>query len=237
MKHTYCCKILFLILLTSLVLTVLALTQVSFAENAKTDYDFSGVYLTRDLVRIKEGGSFTLTLRKISAGDSTPVFTSADPTVATVDADGTVQAVSLGKTTVTVTLGDYSDSVSVIVTELDPAHDEYAHNAELLRDFLDLRFGMFLHFNSSTYEFASIGGDWAGENRTSTFNPKRWNPSQMDCREWAKAAKSAGMTFAVLTTKHHDGFNLWDSAYTDYDIGSATYKNDVIKEFTDACRE
>lgn len=144
---------------------------------------------------------------------------------------------AVGKTTVTAKKGEFSHTIPVTVIKEDPAQLEYDHTAELLRDFLDLRFGMFLHFNSSTYEFADIGGDWAGENRNSTFDPKDWNPSAIDCSAWAKAAKSAGMTFAVLTTKHHDGFNLWDSAYTDYDVGSAAYQEDVVKLFTDACRE
>ncbi|MBR2987778.1 MAG: alpha-L-fucosidase [Clostridia bacterium] len=212
-----------------------AFALVSHAENAKTDYDFSGVYLTRDSISLKVGGSTTLTTRKIGIS-GTPAFSSSDPDIATVSSKGVVKAVALGETTVTVTLGESRDTVKVRVTELDPSHEAYTHTSELLRDFLDMRFGMFLHFNSSTYEFANIGGDWAGENRTSTFDPKSWNPSSMDCVEWARSAKSAGMTFAVLTTKHHDGFDLWDSAYTDYDIGSATYQNDVIKEFTDACR-
>ena len=52
-----------------------------------------------------------------------------------------------------------------------------------------------------------------------------------------KVVKELGMEYICFTTKHHDGFDLWDSAYTDYDIGSATNKTDVIKEFTDACRK
>lgn len=204
--------------------------------NAKNDYRFDGVHITRESLTVRVGGSFTLTLRKINAGSAEEVWESADPAIATVEG-GEVFGVKAGKTTVTVKKGEFSDTIPVTVTESDPVLDEYAHTGELLRDFLDLRFGMFLHFNSSTYEFADIGGDWAGENRASTFDPADWNPSEIDCRDWAKAAKSAGMTFAVLTTKHHDGFNLWDSAYTDYDVGSAAYKEDIVKLFTDACRE
>ncbi len=224
-------------MLTAILITLLSLSLTANAANAKTDYDFSGIYLTRDSVKLKIGGSILLATREIGQLEGKKVFSSADEEVATVASDGTVIAKKLGETVVTVSKGSYHDTVKVIVTDDDPSHENYRHTAELYRDFLDLRFGMFLHFNSSTYEFADIGGDWAGQDRTSTFDPKSWNPSDMDCREWAKIAKSAGMTFAVLTTKHHDGFDLWDSAYTDYDVGSATYKNDVVKEFTDACRE
>lgn len=223
-------------LCTVLLLTALAMAGGVHAQNAKNDYAFDGVHITRESIRIKVGGSYRLSLRLINAGDAAETWESADEAIASVK-DGEVFAHKVGETTVTVKKGDFSDTVKVIVTENDPAAEEYAHTAELLRDFLDLRFGMFLHFNSSTYEFADIGGDWAGENRTSTFDPADWNPSEIDCNAWAKAAKSAGMTFAVLTTKHHDGFNIWDSAYTDYDVGSATYDKDIIKLFTDACRE
>ena len=236
MKH-HIFRIAFVILTVVLLLT--ALSTLTFAENAKNDYDFSGVYITRSSVRIKEGGSYTLALRKINAGEGESVFTSLDPTVATVDQNGIVTALMCGETTVTVTLGDYTDSVTIIVTDKDPAAEEYEHTAELLRDFLDLRFGLFLHFNSATYEFYN-GGDWggsSGESHTSAFDPAVWDPSQLDCEGWAKAAKSAGMTFAVLTTKHHDGFNIWDSAYTDYDVGSAKNTTDVVKAYTDACRK
>ncbi len=235
-KHTRITVVTAVALFTLILLVLLSSLVGVHAENAKNTYNFDGVHITRESIRVKVGGSFTLSLRKINAGDAEEVWESADTSIATVT-DGEVFGVAVGETTVTVKKGDFSDTVKVIITDQDPAAEEYAHTAELLRDFLDMRFGMFLHFNSSTYEFANIGGDWAGENRTSTFNPKTWNPSEIDCREWAKAAKSAGMTFAVLTTKHHDGFNIWDSEYTDYDVGSAKYDKDIVKLFTDACRE
>ena len=219
-------------------LTVLATLGVN-AANAKNSYLFNGVHITRETITIKEGGSFSLTLRKINAGNTKEVFVSENPLVATVSEKGEVFGITEGETTVTVTKGEFSDSVKVIFTKHDPAIEEYEHTAELLRDFLDLRFGMFIHFNSATYEFAS-GGDWggnSGESHVSAFDPADWNPSKLDCSKWAALAKSAGMTFAVLTTKHHDGFNLWDSAYTDYDIGSAPNRTDVVKAYTDACRE
>ena len=238
MKSTRLIRLTVFACLLVITLTLLATLGVN-AANAKNSYAFNGVHITRETITIKEGGSFTLTLRKINAGNEKEVFTSANPLVATVSEDGEVFGIAEGETTVTVTKGEFSDSVKVTVTKNDPAIEEYEHTAELLRDFLDLRFGMFIHFNSATYEFAS-GGDWggsSGESHVSAFNPASWNPSKLDCSKWAELAKSAGMTFAVLTTKHHDGFNLWDSAYTDYDIGSAPNQTDVIKAYTNACRE
>ena len=224
------------LLIAVIIIVSLATSFGSYSANAKTDYDFSGIYLNRESVSIKEGGSFSLSLRKINAPTQDAVWSSDNTAIATVE-DGEIFAKACGKTTVHVKVGDFQDSVTVIVTEEDPVYEEYDHTMELMQDFLDLRFGMFLHFNSATYEFAQKGGDWGGESYTSTFNPATWNPTGLDCLSWAQAAKDAGMTFAVLTTKHHDGFDLWDSKYTDYDVGSATLKTDVVKEYTDACRE
>lgn len=140
----------------------------------------------------------TRVIGKLS-GDA--VYESTDTSVATVSKSGEIVAKGYGETVVTVKKDGYSDTVRVIVTDQDPALEEFAHTADLYRDFLDMRFGMFLHFNSSTYEFADIGGDWAGESRTSTFDPKSWNPSNMNCEDWAKAARRAGMGITVFVMK------------------------------------
>lgn len=229
--------------LTALLLVALLLPMIGgmipvSSKNAKTDYDFTGIYLTRSSIALKVGGSGAVTVRRINVPRSEKlIWHSWDTSIATVAQNGEITAVGVGTTKITVLTEHYSADCIVTVTEEDPVYDHYDHTVELLQDFYDLRFGMFLHFNSSTYEFAKIGGDWAGEQRESTFDPRSWDPSELDCNDWARAAKSAGMSFAVLTTKHHDGFDLWDSAYTDYDVGSATNKTDVVKAFTDACRE
>ncbi|UVV55087.1 alpha-L-fucosidase [Bacteroides thetaiotaomicron] len=58
----------------------------------------------------------------------------------------------------------------------------------------------------------------------------------MDCKQWAKAAKSANMTYGCLTTKHHSGFCIWDTKTTDYSVMSSPFKRDVVKEYADAFR-
>ncbi len=199
--------------------------------------DFSGIYITRKRVSLKTGGSVILNVREINSGSGNLMWESSDSSIAEVAESGLVTAVGTGEVEITVTKGNYQDTCTIVVTDEDPMIEEYAHLMELKRDFLDLRFGMFIHFNSATYEFRSSGGDWGGEGYVSTFQPQSWNPNQLDCAQWAKAAKSAGMTFAVLTTKHHDGFNLWDSAYTEYDVGSGKDTTDVVAEFVTACRE
>ena len=69
---------------------------------------------------------------------------------------------------------------------------------ELQQAFVDLRFGMFIHFNMPTF----CPEDWPDPDAS----PELFNPTKLDCSQWAKAAKSAGMTYGCLTTKHHSGF-------------------------------
>jgi len=100
--------------------------------------------------------------------------------------------------------------------------------AELQQQFVDLRFGMFIHFNIPTY----MNQDWPDqETPASLFNPKKLNADL-----WAKAAKSANMTYGCLTTKHHSGFCIWDTKSTDYSVMNSPYKKDVVKQFADAFR-
>lgn len=109
----------------------------------------------------------------------------------------------------------------------DNLNSNTALNA-LQQNFVDLRFGMFIHFNIPTY----FNQDWPDpEAPAAMFNPKKLNADQ-----WAKAAKSANMTYGCLTTKHHSGFCIWDTKSTAYNVMSSPYKKDVVKEFTDAFR-
>ncbi len=91
---------------------------------------------------------------------------------------------------------------------------------------------IFFHFGMNTFS----GREWGD----GTENPQSFNPTQLDCRQWIKAIKDAGFTAAVLTAKHHDGFCLWPSKYTEHSIKNSPYKDgkgDIVKEFTDACSE
>ena len=101
------------------------------------------------------------------------------------------------------------------------------------------RFGMFIHWG--LYSIPGKG-EWIRSHQQlsiedyqpffEAFNPVKYNP-----REWAKVAKAAGMKYMVLTAKHHDGFCLFDSAYTDYKATNTPIGKDLVAEFVEAVRE
>lgn len=93
-------------------------------------------------------------------------------------------------------------------------------------------FYAFVHFSPNTYTNLEWGyGD---------EDPAIFNPTELDCEQWAKAIKSAGMKGMVLTAKHHDGFCLWQTKYTEHSIKNSPYKNgkgDIVKEAAEACKK
>ncbi|MCC3371523.1 alpha-L-fucosidase [Cohnella sp. REN36] len=111
------------------------------------------------------------------------------------------------------------------------------------RWFVNQRFGMFIHFNSATVQFADKEmKDWEYDHenhdapRLYPFDPKDWQPDRLDCAQWAQAAKSAGMKFSALTAKHHEGFSLWPTRFTEHCVRNATIQTDVVAAYLDAFR-
>ena len=93
-------------------------------------------------------------------------------------------------------------------------------------------FYAFVHFSPNTYTNLEWGDG--------TEDPAIFNPTELDCDQWAKAIKSAGMKGMVLTAKHHDGFCLWQTKYTEHSIKNSPYKNgkgDIVKEAAEACKK
>ncbi|MBQ4517500.1 MAG: alpha-L-fucosidase [Clostridia bacterium] len=105
--------------------------------------------------------------------------------------------------------------------------------------FIHDRFGMFIHFGlysmPSRHEWVKTVEKISEEHYDKYF--KYFNPDKFDAKEWARKAKDAGMKYAVMTAKHHEGFCLFDSKYTDYKSTKTPAKKDFIKEFVDAFRE
>ena len=97
-----------------------------------------------------------------------------------------------------------------------------------LSKLVDMRFGMFNHFNLGTF----TNQEWAEPNQ----NPALFAPTAVDCAQWADAAAAAKMSYGILTTKHHDGFALWPSAHGTQNVANSSYKHDVVKAYCDAFR-
>ena len=100
------------------------------------------------------------------------------------------------------------------------------------------RFGMFIHFG--LYAIPARG-EWVKKIETipeAKYEEyfKTFNPDLFDAALWAKTAKAAGMKYVVLTAKHHEGFCLWNSKFTDYKITNTEFGRDLVKEFVEAFR-
>lgn len=146
-------------------------------------------------------------------------------------------------------------ALAPVFSQAEPAQPITQPAEEMTREqriewWRDARFGMFIHWGL----YAIPAGTWkdkvheTGYSEWIMYEEKipvaeysklagQFNPVNFDAAEWADVAKKAGMKYVVLTAKHHDGFSMYDSKHTDYDIVDATpFKRDVTRELADAFR-
>lgn len=104
----------------------------------------------------------------------------------------------------------------------------------------EARFGLFIHWGV----YSVLGrGEWVMNNEQMTAEdyaklPARFNPTDFDPLDWVRLAKAAGMRYITITSKHHDGFAMWDSDVSDFNIARATpYRQDVLKMLSEACEQ
>jgi alpha-L-fucosidase len=135
-------------------------------------------------------------------------------------------------------------SLRIVVPDAEKFIQEHDRRMSWWRE---ARFGMFIHWGL----YAVPAGEWKGTtnhaewilttaqipvNEYEKFSPQ-FNPVKFNAKEWVRIAKEAGMKYIVITSKHHDGFCLWNSKLTEYDIIDATpFKRDILRELTRECK-
>jgi alpha-L-fucosidase len=94
---------------------------------------------------------------------------------------------------------------------------------------INRKYGMFIHFGINTF--------WDEEWTDGSKPPSSYAPDTIDADQWISTAKQAGMKYVILVTKHVDGFCLWNSKYTDYDVAASSNKTDVVNAVAKACKK
>lgn len=105
--------------------------------------------------------------------------------------------------------------------------------------FMDLRFGMFIHWGPVTLRGTEIGWSRGNQVPVKEYDNlyKEFDPVLFNADEWVKTAKNAGMKYLTITAKHHDGFCLWPTAFTEHNIMHSQYKKDIVGELAKACKK
>lgn len=109
----------------------------------------------------------------------------------------------------------------------------------VIKDFMDQRFGMFIHWGPVSLRGTEIG--WSRDKEVSKEDYdqlyKEFNPVLFDADAIVKTAKDAGMKYLTITARHHDGFCLWPTAFSDYNIKNTPYKKDIVGALNAACKK
>ena len=153
----------------------------------------------------------------------------------------------IGKTLIAVVLISYIISLCFEHVE---AQSSVKASKKDMQWWRDARFGMFVHWGPVSLKGTEIGWSRGGERRGRSGTGsipvevydnlyKEFNPTEFDAGEWVEIAKAAGMKYIVFTSKHHDGFSMFDSKATDYKITSpeSPFGRDVVGELAKACHD
>lgn len=118
---------------------------------------------------------------------------------------------------------------------------ELSNDVQRSEEFMDWGLGMFVHWSFDSQLGSVISHSMVGASEKyldryindlpKTFNPRLYNPN-----EWMEIAKLAGVKYMVFTTKHHNGFCMWDTKTTDFSIMNTAYGKDIVKDYVEACR-
>lgn len=132
----------------------------------------------------------------------------------------------------------------------DYLHESKAEKDQRMQWWRDARFGMFIHWGvyavpAGYYKGKEVKGigEWIMHNAKIPIPEyeafaRQFDPTQFNADDWVRIAKNAGMKYIIITSKHHDGFCMWNSQLTNYDIVDFTpYKKDVLKQLAEACRK
>ncbi|VGO16331.1 hypothetical protein PDESU_04922 [Pontiella desulfatans] len=177
-------------------------------------------------MNIKTGIRATLTIAMGWGAFTAPAGTATDQSIISIMSDPA-----------------YPRNVCALPSPENPADKEH------LEEWTNAKFGLFIHWGI----YSVLEGMWKGEQipdlgeqiqrhakipgREYVEVAKQFNPVKFDGRAYAKLAKEAGMTYMILTSRHHDGFSMFDTAYSDFDIMDATpYKRDIVKGLAEGCR-
>src|SRR5881275_296402 len=132
-------------------------------------------------------------------------------------------------------------TLALFISELGSARSSYQPSPENLqarREFQDMKFGMFIHWGV----YSVLGdGEWVFHNRklkVDEYNrlPAFFDPEKFDAKTWVSLAKAAGMKYITITSRHHDGFAMFDSKVSDWNIVQRTpYGKDPLRMLADEC--
>lgn len=219
-----------------------------FEFKKKANVAVSDVTLDKETAVLNKKGQtvqLTATVAPTDASNKNVSFASSDTKVATVDAKtGKVTAVANGIANITVTTEDGSKTAVCTVT-VDIKDTTETEDAEAPKTwgatpndeqlwYMKQGTAAFCHFGPNTFNNVEWGENYGTKSPAEIFTLS----DDFDAEELVKTVKEAGFSRLMLTAKHHDGFCLWASDYTDYDIASTNYKGgkgDILEEISDAC--